>query len=207
MSAAGPRLSPAPIRRPDDGGQDSDQEREIDRETAQGGAPPRVRPGAPTRRPAQVPPAAGRRPLPAPGPVSGPWPVVAIASASSRRLTRRARQEEGAGTAMSLAVIAVALSLALGAIGLIQAQGASGRARLAADLAALAGATVLSSVLAPGSPCAMAEHVARANGARVTSCRVSGEDVRVDVVVPATVLGVARQARASARAGPVNTLL
>ena len=101
MSAAGPRLSPAPIRRPDDGGQDSDQEREIDRETAQGGAPPRVRPGAPTRRPAQVPPAAGRRPLPAPGPVSGPWPVVAIASASSRRLTRRARQEEGAGTAMS----------------------------------------------------------------------------------------------------------
>lgn len=122
------------------------------------------------------------------------------------RLIRRARQETGSGTVMSLAIIAVALSLALGAIGLIQAQSASGRARLAADLAALAGATVLSSVLAPGSPCAMAEHVARANGATTTSCQVSGEDVRVDVVVPATVLGVPRQARASARAGPVNPL-
>ncbi|MBO3723559.1 flp pilus-assembly TadE/G-like family protein [Actinomyces bowdenii] len=124
-----------------------------------------------------------------------------------RCLTRRPDGDEtGAGTVMALAIIAVALSLGLGAIGLIQAQGASGRARSAADLAALAGATALSSVLAPGDPCATAERVARANGARLTSCRISGEDVSVDVVVPVRILGLARQAGASARAGPVNPL-
>lgn len=114
--------------------------------------------------------------------------------------------ERGSGTVMALAVIAVVLSLGLGAIGLIQAQGASGRARSAADLAALAGATALSSVISPGDPCATAGRVAQANGARLTSCRISGEDVSVDVVVPVSVLGLARQAGASARAGPVNPL-
>ncbi|MCR2051335.1 flp pilus-assembly TadE/G-like family protein [Actinomyces bowdenii] len=114
--------------------------------------------------------------------------------------------ERGSGTVMALAVIAVVLSLGLGATGLIQAQGASGRARSAADLAALAGATALSSVISPGDPCATAGRVAQANGARLTSCRISGEDVSVDVVVPVSVLGLARQAGASARAGPVNPL-
>lgn len=134
-------------------------------------------------------------------------PIRCLTRSLTRCLTRRpAGDEAGAGTVMALAIIAVALSLGLGAIGLIQAQGASGRARSAADLAALAGATALSSVLAPGDPCATAERVARANGARLTSCRISGEDVSVDVVVPVRILGLARQAGASARAGPVNPL-
>ena len=112
--------------------------------------------------------------------------------------------ERGSGTVYALGVIAVLLAAALGITGLIQAQSATGRARAAADLAAISGATVLSSVIAPGDPCAMAGRVAAANGASVSSCSVTGEDVTVSVVVPTTILGRPRQATAQARAGPVD---
>ena len=111
--------------------------------------------------------------------------------------------ERGSGTVYALGVIAVLLA-AVGIAGLIQAQSATGRARAAADLAAISGATVLSSVVAPGDPCAMAQRVAAANGASVSACSVAGEDVTVSVVVPATILGRPRQATAQARAGPVD---
>nr|WP_303771896.1 Rv3654c family TadE-like protein [Actinomyces oris] len=112
--------------------------------------------------------------------------------------------ERGSGTVYALGVITVLLVAALGITGLIQAQSATGRARAAADLAAISGATVLSSVIAPGDPCAMAGRVAAANGASVSSCSVTGEDVTVSVVVPTTILGRPRQATAQARAGPVD---
>ena len=112
--------------------------------------------------------------------------------------------ERGSGTVYALGVITVLLAAALGITGLIQAQSATGRARAAADLAAISGATVLSSVIAPGDPCAMAQRVAAANGASVSSCSVTGEDVTVSVVVPTTILGRPRQATAQARAGPVD---
>ena len=112
--------------------------------------------------------------------------------------------ERGSGTVYALGVIAVLLAAAVGITGLIQAQSATGRARAAADLAAISGATVLSSVVAPGDPCAMAQRVAAANGASVSACSVAGEDVTVSVVVPTTILGRPRQATAQARAGPVD---
>ena len=112
--------------------------------------------------------------------------------------------ERGAGTVLVVGVIAVLLAAALGVSGLIQAQAAAGRARTAADLAALGGATALSSVLAPGDPCEVAGRVARANGAEVTACTVTGEDVTVEVSVGARVLGVARTAASAARAGPAD---
>ena len=112
--------------------------------------------------------------------------------------------ERGSGTVYALGVISVLLAAALGITGLIQAQSDTGRARAAADLAAISGATVLSSVIAPGDPCAMAGRVAAANGASVSSCSVTGEDVTVSVVVPTTILGRPRQATAQARAGPVD---
>ncbi|MDO4900552.1 Rv3654c family TadE-like protein [Actinomyces sp.] len=114
--------------------------------------------------------------------------------------------ERGSGTVMVLGIIAVVLSLALGATGLIQAQAAAGRARSAADLAALAGATALTSVFAPADPCATAQQVARANGAELADCTVDGEDVTVTVAVPTRILGIPRRAGAAARAGPVNPL-
>ena len=114
--------------------------------------------------------------------------------------------ERGSGTVYALGVIAVLLAAAVGITGLIQAQSATGRARAAADLAAISGAKVLSSVIAPGDPCAMAQRVAAANGASVSACSVAGEDVTVSVVLPTTILGRPRQATAQARAGPVDAL-
>lgn len=113
--------------------------------------------------------------------------------------------ERGSGTVLVVGVIAVLLAAALGVSGLIQAQAAAGRARTAADLAALGGATALSSVLAPGDPCEVAGRVARANGAEVKACTVVEEDVVVEVFVGVRVLGVARTTTSAARAGPVDS--
>ena len=121
------------------------------------------------------------------------------------RAARAAASDEcGAGTVLVVGVIAVLLAAALGVSGLIQAQVAAGRARTAADLAALGGATVLTSVVAPDEPCEVAGRVAQANGAEVTACSVAGEDVTVEVSVGARVLGAARSATSAARAGPVD---
>ena len=121
------------------------------------------------------------------------------------RAARAAASDEcGAGTVLVVGVIAVLLAAALGVSGLIQAQVAAGRARTAADLAALGGATALSSVLAPGDPCKVAGRVARANGAEVRACTVVEEDVVVEVSVGVRVLGVARTTTSAARAGPVD---
>ena len=103
-----------------------------------------------------------------------------------------------------LGVIGVLLALAVGVAALIRAQAAAGRARLAADLAALGGATALNSITAPADPCAVAGGVARANGAALSSCAVMGEDVVVEAAVRVQVLGVDRTATAAARAGPVD---
>ena len=112
--------------------------------------------------------------------------------------------ERGSGTVLVLGIVAVLLAMAVCAGVLIQAQAAAGKARSAADLAALGGATALSSIVAPGDPCEAASRVARANGAEVTTCSVTGEGVVVEVSVEARVLGVSRPAVSSARAGPVD---
>lgn len=77
---------------------------------------------------------------------------------------------------------------------------AAERARLAADQAALAGASVLlgSSASPASSPCAFAATTAERNGARVVGCDVRATSVQVQVVVPAP---LGRQARGVARAG------
>lgn len=134
-------------------------------------------------------------------------PVPARAVSRGRRAVGRARSNErGSGTVLALGIIGVLVVITVAISGLIQAQVASGRARSAADLSALAGATALSSVLAPADPCATAGRVAQANGAVLESCVVDGEDVVVTVSVHTTVLGVPRQAQSAARAGPVNPL-
>ena len=117
---------------------------------------------------------------------------------------RRAAGERGSGTVLVLGVIGVLLALAVGVTALIRAQAAAGRARLAADLAALGGATALNSITAPADPCVVAGGVARANGAALSSCAVTGEDVVVEAAVRVQVLGVDRTATAAARAGPVD---
>jgi len=125
-----------------------------------------------------------------------------------RRWTSAARvmivDDCGSGTVLVLGIIAVLLAMAVCAGGLIQAQAAAGKARSAVDLAALGGATALSSIVAPGEPCEVAGRVARANGAEVTECTVVGEDVVVEVSVRTRVLGIDREAVSAARAGPAD---
>lgn len=111
-----------------------------------------------------------------------------------------------------LVAAACAAVLALGtAAALVGGAGyASARARAAADLGALAGATARMQLLLGGSgadPCAVAARVAVRNGAVLTACAVDdGVNVAVSVAVPllgpASWPGVGTEAVASARAGP-----
>ncbi|WP_318268934.1 Rv3654c family TadE-like protein [Actinomyces bovis] len=113
--------------------------------------------------------------------------------------------EQGSGTVLALGVMAVLLALGLLITGLVQAQAAKARAHAGADLAALAGATALTSIIVPSEPCAMAGQVAAANRVELTACDIVGEDVIVQVQAQARVLGVPRVAIGAARAGPADT--
>ena len=76
------------------------------------------------------------------------------------------------------------------------------RVATAADLAALAAAGALQG---GADACAAASAVARRNGGRLRSCRVSGDLVAVEVVrAERVVLGKGVRVSAQARAGPVG---
>ncbi len=120
-------------------------------------------------------------------------------------MSRRPGGERGSGSVLVLGVVAVLLVVGVAATALVQAQGAMSRARTGADMAALAGATALSSLTRPADPCQRASQVAAANGTQLQECTVSGQDVTVSVTARARVMGVPRAARAAARAGPADT--
>lgn len=101
---------------------------------------------------------------------------------------------------MVLSVVMVVTALTVAALVLVSAVIASHRARLAADLGSLAGATAIQDGLPPGAACAQAERVARVNGAAPRSCSVDGENLDLRVVVPAALWP--QPASARARAGP-----
>lgn len=107
--------------------------------------------------------------------------------------------ERGAGTVLALAVVAGVVMLCGWLALLAQAQTTRGRAQIAADLGALAGATALrASVDACGVAGTAVEH----NGARLTDCELLGDgQVRVRTVVTGSV----GRAGAAARAGPAST--
>ena len=106
--------------------------------------------------------------------------------------------DQGSGTVLLLALVAVTLVVAalLGLLG--SAQLGRGRAQTAADLGALAAASRLLAGQ-PGDPCPTAAEVVRRNGARLSSCTDEGAGV---VTVRVAVRGSAGSATASARAGP-----
>ena len=110
------------------------------------------------------------------------------------------RGEQGSGTVLLLALVAVALVVA-GMLGLLaSAQLARGRAQTAADLGALAGASGLLSGQ-PGDPCATVAEVVRRNRGTLSSCTDEGGGVVTVRVVVAAATG---SATASARAGPAS---
>ncbi|CAN7200895.1 Rv3654c family TadE-like protein [Knoellia sp. LjRoot47] len=113
------------------------------------------------------------------------------------------REERGSGTVLVTAALGVLLVVILAGVQVASAAVAAHRARAAADLAALAGATALQQGTA--DPCSRASDLATRNGARLTSCRMeTAESLRVRVAkdVPGRWPGVPRVATASARAGP-----
>lgn len=96
-------------------------------------------------------------------------------------------------------LVAVVATVAIAVLVLAGAVLASHRARLAVDLAALAGAVRLQSGTSTDEACGIAAHVAHRNRARLVTCRVSGPVIEVTVAVPAW---SGSEALARSRAGP-----
>ena len=127
-------------------------------------------------------------------PAAGRWPPQPPA----RLLAAPA--ERGAATVLVLGLVAALLAVTVGGLVLASVVVASHRARLAADLAALAAAVPLRDGVAVGDACAAARRVAASNGAGLIDCAADGLMVDVTVVVTATAWP--EPARARARAGP-----
>ena len=119
-------------------------------------------------------------------------------------------EERGSAAVLVAAACGAVIVLGTAAATVGGAAYASARARAAADLSALAGATVRVHELLGVSatdPCAVAARVAAGNGAALTACAVDGGvNVAVTVSVPWSVrahwAGGGAGAVASARAGP-----
>ena len=114
------------------------------------------------------------------------------------------RRRDEAGLAVPFVVGATALlaSLALVVTLMGRLLADHRRAASAADLAALAAAAAVQF----GRPaCEAAESSARSNGARLTSCVVEGDRVRVEAArVSVSVLGRSVEVTAAAHSGPVG---
>ncbi|MBM7504016.1 Rv3654c family TadE-like protein [Agromyces aurantiacus] len=110
---------------------------------------------------------------------------------------RDGRGERGAATILALAIVGAIVALAAALAGVLVASVASQVAANAADAAALAAADAVSGAVA-GEPCDLAARLADRNGARLSSCDVSGAEVVIVVSVTRAALTIT----ASARAGP-----
>lgn len=110
------------------------------------------------------------------------------------------RDDEGAATLLVTACLGLLLLVGC-ALAVVAAMVTAHRsAQAAADLSALAGAAA---VRDGGDPCGAAGGVAAANGARLTSCAVVGQEVNVEVEVTGPRwLGQQHDLLAQARAGP-----
>ena len=111
------------------------------------------------------------------------------------QLARRTRcgSDRGYATIASAGIIAAVVALALVVAAAVSRTADTHRAQVAADLAAVAGATALHT--GGGDACAAARDTTILNGAELDRCTISG----ADVVVSATV----GKSEAVAKAGPI----
>jgi secretion/DNA translocation related TadE-like protein len=110
------------------------------------------------------------------------------------------RPERGTASLFVVGLTGVLLLIGMAAAFVVATAAAHRRAQGAADLAALAAATALQQ---GADPCGVAVSFAGANGASLTSCRVLGEDVSVQVAVEGPqFLGHGWEPVGRARAGP-----
>lgn len=108
---------------------------------------------------------------------------------------------------LMVAVVAVVLTATVGGLGVGSAVVAAHRARAAADLAALAGATGLARGQGRDGACSTAASVARRNGAVLTACGTAADGsilLRARTAVAFGLPGLPRSARALSRAGPTR---
>lgn len=117
--------------------------------------------------------------------------------------TAHGGDDTGSGTITVLSAVGVVLALLVAGLVLASAVLASHRARAAADLAAITGATVLARGGGAPEACVAANETAERNGAR-PACRVVGQEVWVTAEVAPALDLAARlgPAVARARAGP-----
>ena len=108
--------------------------------------------------------------------------------------------ERGAASVMVLSLVGVVLALTVGGLVLASVVVASQRARLAADLGSLAGASAIQDGASAAGACAAAQLVVHANAAVVRSCSSVDSVVDLRVMVPAALWP--DPAVAHARAGP-----
>lgn len=106
--------------------------------------------------------------------------------------------ERGSGTVLMLGVLGAAVVLLTVVALLVGVLRARAVAQTAADLAAIAAATVLHDPAGGGDPCAVAEQAASAGSAALTACTIADGFVTTAVSVE----GTFGTARATARAGP-----
>ncbi|HYI55462.1 MAG TPA: Rv3654c family TadE-like protein [Microlunatus sp.] len=125
-------------------------------------------------------------------------------TATARRSGQPERDQRGGGSMLMIGVCVVVMMLGYTAMIICGYAIAGHRARSAADLAALSGATTAGQ---GGDACAAARRNARAHLARVTSCERVGDQIDYVVSVTATVStlvhtpGLPRQVSATAHAG------
>lgn len=100
--------------------------------------------------------------------------------------------DRGYATVLSAGIIAAVVALALVVAAVVSKVADTHRAQVAADLAAVAGATAL---YTGSDACAVAGETAHLNGAAVADCRITGADV--------TVAATVGRGEAAAKAGPI----
>jgi secretion/DNA translocation related TadE-like protein len=118
------------------------------------------------------------------------------------------RDERGSASVLMIGIMAVVVLLSGAALLIAGYLVAHHRARAAADLAALSGATAYA---AGTDACRQAGRTARANGARLTRCDLAGDPVdfvvtvRTQVPVGMRISGLPTSVAAEAHAGRVNS--
>ena len=114
----------------------------------------------------------------------------------------RARKEHGTATVFALVFVGLLTTVAVLGAAVAAVLVGQRQATAAADLAALAGASV---VQEGGAACPAAERIAERNQAGLRHCAVSGDVVTVEVTLAVrSVFRSEVEVRARARAGPVG---
>lgn len=117
----------------------------------------------------------------------------------------RSARERGSASILAVAIGLTVLLLAIAIAAIAAAMVARHQAQAAADFAALAAAP--HALAGQEFACALALHIAEANGGRLVKCAVDGLDavttVAVSIDLPVPGLG-ARTAEATSRAGPAD---